>query len=329
MWIGCDTIERCIFYEYGHPQAKTQPVPGKAGEVAFWIHPKQNGKSLIIGSDESSLGALYLYDLHGTQIGRSPHLNCPVGVSIRYGILLDSGEQVDVVACAIRNSNEMKIFKINPNTRQLTDITTSQGIASGFEKQTSGICLYKRPKDGQLFAFLSCKGDNTIHQIQLNDDGTGKIKGTIIRKFGEKEPKGCAKGMVVDDDVGFYYCISAKSGILKYYADPDFKRDTTIHSFGKHYVSHNCRSLAIYPKFAEISISGYLIAIQGNSLSIYKRLGNNKCIKSVTLHKAGKSHGIAGHGDYGFPKYSDSFFVVHNGSGNNYLLFNWFDCTGI
>ena len=98
---------------------------------------------MVIGSDKSPLGALYVYDLSGNLVSKSTHMNRPVGVSVRYGIKIGQ-EEVDVVGCGVGGTNEMKLFKIDPKTKKLFDMTSKLGIASGFQDNTYGFCLYKR-----------------------------------------------------------------------------------------------------------------------------------------------------------------------------------------
>jgi len=325
--VSCGSIQHHTFREGVRPQAKTRSIPGKADEVAFWGHREDPSKSVIIGNDKSPLGALYVYDLQGKQITRSERLNRPVGVSVRYDIRLSTGELVDVVACGIRSTNEMKVFKIDPDTRELTDITTPEGISSGFEDKTYGICLYKRMRDGQLFAFLSRKETDNINQIQLDDDGTGKIKGTIIRKFGKKDQKSFVEGMVADDEYGYYYCSDERNAILKYHADPSIKRDPFIQAFGvKDDIVGDREGLAIYRK---PNGKGYLIvSSQGDStFKIYHRGGKNKFVKSIALYGVRSSDGIATAALSIPPYYPTGIFAAHNDADNNYVIFDWYECT--
>jgi len=325
-FLGCEKVQHHTFHEKG-PHAKTTSVSGKAGEVALWQDRSDPSKGVIIGSDKSALGALYIYNLQGKQIGRSGRLNRPVGVSVRYDVSLHSGEKIDVVACAMRSTNEIKIFKVDSNTQKLIDITTPKGITSGFENNTCGVCLYRRPSDGQLFAFLSRGKTDNIHQIQLSDDGTGKIGGALVRKFGKGEQKSRIGGMVADDERGYLYCSDERNAILKYRADPNTQGDPFIQRFGtKDDIVGGREGLAIYHKPEG---EGYLIVSSSgdSTFKIYRREGTNKFIKSISIDGVRNSNGIATTACPASPHYPTGIFALHNSTDNNYIIFDWYTCT--
>ncbi len=321
--LGCGRVQEHSTHGGAYSVAHTDSIPGKADEVGIWVDRHEPIKSVIIGNDKSPMGALYVYDLRGNLVDHTDDLNEPVGVSIRYDIVLSTGS-VDVVACALRSTNEIKLFKIDPKTRKLTDITTENGISTGFERDTYGLCLYKRASDGQLFAFVSRKKTDNIHQVLLEDDGAGKIKGTLVRKFGLKDQKSFVEGMVADDEYGYYYCSDEQNAILKYHADPNVKRDPFIQAFG---VGDGIRGdregLALYKKKKG---KGYLIvSSQGDStFKIYQREGKNKFVKSASLHGVWKTDGIAATSESIPPYYPTGVFVAHNDSDNNFVLFDWY-----
>ena len=326
---NCGPIREHPIREGVRPQAKTRSLPGRADEVGIWVHPQDSKQSVIIGNDKAPMGALYVYDLQGKFVHRSERLNHPVGVSVRYGIPLSTGEVVDVVGCGIRSTNEIKIFKIDPETRNLIDITSSEGILSGYDSRTYGMCLYKRLSDGQLFAFVSRKETDHIHQIQLDDDGSGKIKGMLVRKFGLKQQKSFVEGMVADDEYGYLYCSDERNAILKYHADPSREQDPFIQAFGIEDKIHGDREgLALYKQPNGL---GYVVvSSQGNStFKIYKREENNAFVKSIILHDVWKTDGIAITSTPIPPYYPTGVFAAHNDSDNNYILFDWYECTKI
>ncbi|MCB1080847.1 MAG: phytase [Chlamydiia bacterium] len=327
-FVGCADFRHRATREGARSRAKTRSLPGKADEVAIWADRDNPINSVLICNDKAPMGALYVFDMSGKQVSRSERLNRPVGVSVRYDVNL-GGEVIDVVACGIRSTNEMKIFKMDKETRKLIDITTLGGISSGFPDRTYGICLYKRLSDGQLFAFLSRKETDNIHQIMLEDDGTGKFKGTIVRKFGKKDQKSFVEGMVADDEWGYFYCSDERHAILKYFADPSVGKDPFIQMFG---VQDNIRGdregLSIYRK---PNRKGYIVvSSQGDStFKVYNREGKNKFIKSFALHDVWRSDGIASTALPIPPHYPTGVFAAHNDGDNNYAIFDWFTCTGL
>ncbi|MEM8727706.1 MAG: phytase [Chlamydiota bacterium] len=326
---GCGRIHERSIREGARPRAETESMTGKADTVAVWVNRHRSSGSVIIGNDKSYMGALYVYDLRGKSIHRSPYLNRPVGVSIRYDIPLSDGKAVDVVACGIRSTNEIRVFSIDPETRELTDITTEEGISSGFERDTYRLCLYKRVSDGQLFAFVSCKKNDHIHQILLEDDGSGKLKGRLVRKFGRQEQKSFIEGMVVDDEYGYLYCSDRQNAVLKYRADPRIKKDPFIQAFGvADGIRGSRKGLALYKKGKG---QGYLIvSSQGDStFKIYRREGKNRFVKMAVARGVWKTDGIAAVSSKIPPYYPSGIFVAHNDKDNNFALFDWYSLAGL
>ena len=321
---SCGHISDRRLREGPRAKAETRPAPGKADEVGFWNHPRDPQKSVIVGNDKSASGALYVYDLNGKMIDRTEHINSPVGVSVRYHVTLGS-KSIDVIGCAVRSTNEIKMFSIDPDTRKLTDITSGEKIPTGFKNDTYGFCLYKRARDGNLFAFVTRKDTDHIHQIAIEDDGTGKLKGSVIRQFGKAQIRSFVEGLVADDEYGYLYCSDEHYAILKFHADPSIKKDPFIRSFGvRDGIIGDREGLAIYKKPHG---KGYLIvSSQGDStFKIYQREGNNKFIKSAALRGVRRTDGIATTSTRIPPMYPTGVFVAHDDTDNNYLLFDWYE----
>ena len=322
---GCRTASKRSHGSGIYPKAVTTTLKGRADECGIWADPKDPKKTVLIGNDKSSTGALYVWNLDGELIFQTPPIDQPVGVSIRYGVPLGKNEKVDIVACGVRSTNEIKIFKIDKNTRQLIDLTTEGGISTEFPDKTYGLCLYKRSSDGQLFAFVSRKETDNIHQVQIDHDGKGKFKGTLVRKFGGRNLRTFVEGMVADDEHGYLYCSDERYAILKFWADPKIRKDPYIRKFG---VADNIRGdregLGLYRKKMG---KGYLVvSSQGDSsFKIYNREGKNKFIKSINLPGVTKTDGIGITPLSIPPKYPNGIFAAHNDKDNNYVLFDWYE----
>lgn len=313
---SCSNVTKSI------AKTQTSKVDVDADECAFWIDKDNSSKSLLIGNDKTANGALYLWDLNGNLIFKSKSLNQPVGVDVRYDVKLGN-KMVDIVVCGIRSTNEIKVFKIDKKNKKLIDITSDKKISSHFMKDTYGICLYKRKKDGKIFAFVSSKQKENIHQIELKDDGNSKIEGVLVRSFGKKDQKSFVEGMVADDNLGYVYFSDETSAILKYIADPDKNDDSLILRFAtQDGIKGDREGLALYEKTDK---TGYLIlSSQGNSsFKIYQREGNNKFIKSVSLFGIKNTDGIAATSTKIEPKYPHGIFACHNARGKNYVLYSW------
>ncbi|NGX32616.1 MAG: 3-phytase [Candidatus Anoxychlamydiales bacterium] len=304
------------------PATETSQVNGDADECEFWIDEKDPTKSLLIGNDKDKNGALYLWDLNGKLISKSETLNQPVGVDVRYGMQLGN-RKVDIVICALRSTNEIKIFEIDAKNRGLIDITTDKKISSNFTKDTYGICLYKRAADGKIFAFVSSKHKDNIHQIELRDDGSSKVEGVLVRSFGINDQKSFVEGMVADDNLGYVYFSDESNAILKYIADPDKNDNSLILKFAtQDGIKGDREGLALYENTND---TGYLIlSSQGNSsFKIYEREGNNNFIKTISSLHAKNTDGIAATNARIEPKYPNGLFACHNSKGKNFMLYSW------
>jgi len=305
-----------------NPRVVTTQVIGDADECAFWINDNDPINSVLIGNDKSEDGALYVWDLEGQLIFKTDTINRPVGVDVRYKMQLNDRE-VDIVICGVRSSNELKVFEIDPRSRKLLDITTDSKIFTKFSKNTYGVTLYKRKKDGEIFAFVSSKKKDDVHQIHLRDDGKGKVKGILVRSFGKTDQKSFVEGMVVDDELGFLYCSDEQAGILKYLANPKLKDNALLARFAKDDgIKGDREGLGLYKSNFQ---SGYLIlSSQGNSeFKIYKREGNNAFLKTVKPKGVEHTDGLAVSSQSISPNFMKGIIACHNGGGKNFVFYDW------
>jgi 3-phytase len=117
---------------------ETDPVPNPndaADDIATWENPLTPALSTIIGTDQ--LGGLAVYDLSGREIqylATGQYNN----VDIRPGFPL-GGEHVALVASANRETRSLSLYRVNPGTRLLEDVTARTiRTATLF-----GTCLYR------------------------------------------------------------------------------------------------------------------------------------------------------------------------------------------
>jgi 3-phytase len=322
---------------------ETEPVPhsgDRADDATIWVHPSEPGKSVVIGTDkDASEGGLVLYDLSGRQlqfVGGGKMNN----VDVRYNINL-GGDLVDIVATGNRTDNTIAIYRMDAETRMLTDVTARK-IAIGIE-EAYGFCLYRSRKTQKLYAFVNDK-NGEVEQLELFDDGSGRIDGASVRRFDVGTQ---TEGMTADDELGFVYVGEEDVGIWKYGAEPNapsgvgdrYQVDTT--GEGGH-IAADVEGLTIYHARGG---RGYLIASsQGegsaghpltDTFSIYERGGDNVFVMSVRI--AGNSElGIDGVGNtdgvcvtnaYLGAEFSYGVFVAQDGTntgGNqNFKLVPW------
>lgn len=306
------------------PKASMPSAVENADDCAIWIHPTDRLLSLIIGNDNQKKGGLFLWDLSGKEIYHTPAIKEPMHMDVRYGMRL-GGNKVDIVACPIRGTNIIKVYAIDPQKRALSDITTTGGIKTGFSDEPYGFCLYQEKSTGKIYAFVSKneKGAN-VHQILLEEDGAGLIKGALVRSFGGEFSKSIIEGMVADDAMGHVYLCDQDYAILKFDASQNseskplniFAQDNGIQGMRKGISLYTCEDG-----------KGYLIlSSQGDStLKIYERGGENLFV--TTIHKKGSTQtdGIDSTSCAIPPKYPFGFVVCHNKPKKNFVIYNWED----
>ena len=290
-------------------------------DCAIWVNSRDPMNSYIIGNDKSSNGALYVWDMNGKEVFKTETINRPVNLDIRYGINI-KGEILDIVACGVRSTNEIKVFKFDPQAVALIDITAEEGIVTGFSERSYGLSLYKNPRNGSLYAFVSKKETADIHQILLEDNGEGRVKGALFRSFSKQDQRSFVEGMCVDDELGFLYCADETLGILKYFADPD-KGDELLGTFALNDgIVGDREGVAIYDNGHG---EGYLLlSSQGNSsIKVYERQGNNAFRGTVRKVGSQKTDGIAVSSKSMKPRFPYGIVVCHNDETANFVVYDW------
>jgi 3-phytase len=205
------------------PVVITDVVKYDTDDPAIWVNKEDPAKSLILGTDKDTDGAIYVYDLAGKVVEEKTIRNIayPNNVDVRYGFLLN-GEEIDIAVASEREKNSIRIFSL-PDMK----IIDNGGIEVFVGEELNapmGVSLYKRPSDGAMYAIVSRKegpSEGYLWQYLLEDDGTGNVKGTVVRKFGLFSGIKEIESIAVDDQLGYVYYSDEQYGIRKYLADPD------------------------------------------------------------------------------------------------------------
>jgi 3-phytase len=202
------------------PRVVTEPTKWDTDDPAFWI-PADRTKTLIVGTDKNTDGALYVYDLAGQIVQRVGDLKRPNNVDIAYGLML-GGKPTDIAVTTEREMDRLRIFAL-PDMAcvEQGDLVVFSGDKN---RQPMGIALYKRPRDGALFAIVGGKSgpaEGYLGQYRLEDDGTGHVKMTLVRQFGSYSGKKEIEAIAVDAELGYVYYSDETFGVHKYLADPD------------------------------------------------------------------------------------------------------------
>lgn len=203
------------------PQVVTQPAKHDTDDPAIWINPLDPAKSLVIGTDKDTDGALYVYDLTGKIVQVVPGLQRPNNVDIITGLSL-GGKPVDIAVTTEREKQRLRIFRLP----DMAGVDRGDLVVFGGDQARApmGVALYKRPRDGAIFAIVGGKSgpaEGYLEQYRLEDDGTGHVRMTKARAFGAYSGKKEIEAIAVDAELGYVYCSDETVGVRKYHADPD------------------------------------------------------------------------------------------------------------
>lgn len=192
---------------------ETEPVVGPedaADDPAIWVNPAEPTQSLVIGTDKTSGGGLFSYELDGSlfQALNAGALN---NVDLRQGFEL-GGQEVTLVTATNRTDDTLAIFALDHETRLLSDVA-ARPVATLADNY--GLCMY-RSVEGEFYAFVNHQ-DGTYQQFRLFEQN-GQVDAELVRTFCvQTQPEGC----VADDEAGLLYVGEESFGIWKFAADPD------------------------------------------------------------------------------------------------------------
>jgi len=316
------------------PIVVTDTVRGDTDDPAIWINPADPSKSLIIGTDKYSDGALYVFDLDGKIIEEKTvrNLKRPNNVDVEYGLILN-GKPVDIAVATEREANKIRVYRL-PEMTAIDNggIEVFEGEA---ERAPMGISLYKRAKDGAVFAIVSRKSgplDGYLWQYLLQDDAKGGVKGTKVRAFGLFSGKKEIESIAVDDKLGYVYYSDEQSCIRKYYADPDAQdANKQLGVISTASYLEDSEGISIY----EVNDgTGYILVSDqsANKFHIYKREGepgdphNHKQVKEVDLSTSNSDGSDVTNVPLG-PKFPYGLFVAMS-DDKTFQCYSWADIAG-
>ncbi len=307
-----------------YPTFSTTSVPGDSDDCAIWVHPKDPMQSVIIGNDKTRSGALYVWDLEGNLLHRTETINRPVNIDVRQQIPFGE-ERLDIIACGVRGTNEIRLFTYDPEEKKLIPLTVPGQISSSFDHDTYGFCLYYNHINKKLYGFVSQKAKQDIHQVLISKDDWGRFQGSLVRSFGGKKVRSFVEGMVADDECGYLYCADEREGVLKFLADPDLNDNFLQHKFALgDGITGDREGLALYKLEGK---SGYILlsSQEDHTIKVYSREGNNEYI--ATIYKSGslETDGVAANAAPMSPLFPKGILVCHNDRKRNFVIYSWED----
>ncbi len=303
-------------------------------DPAIWIHSEDPSKSLILGTDKNKEGALYVFDLKGKTVKVVSGLQRPNNVDIEYNLALN-GRTIDIAVAAERQTHKLRIFSF-PDMEAIDGGGIEIFVGETGEKfrDLMGIALYKNPTTEKIYAIAGRKNgpaDGTyLWQYLLEDDGTGSVKATLVRKFGKFSGANEIEAIAVDDELGYVYYSDETVGVRKYYADPE-KGNEELALFATTGFTDDQEGISIY---TQEEGTGYILVSdqQANQFHIFPREGSKgnphqhdliKIIKTSTNGSDG-SDAVSVPLNSDFPK---GLFVAMS-DNKTFHLYNWEDIAG-
>lgn len=269
------------------PTYITEPTAHDTDDPAFWIHPEDPGKSLIIGTDKEVGGGLYVYNLQGKIVDSFTNMQRPNNVDVAYGLLVN-GKKTDIAVTTERKTNTIRIFSL-PDLEPIDNggIPIFEGEQGEEERDGMGIALYSRQTDSaqtEIYAIVGRKtgpSGSYLWQYKLSGTPEGNVKAEVVRKFGAYSGKKEIEAIAVDNELGYVYYSDETAGVRKYYADPE-KGNEELAFFAQDDAKRDHEGIAIYKS---TDSTGYILVSnqQKNTFLVYPREGTNGAIHKHEL----------------------------------------------
>ena len=312
---------------------ETKPMPHRgdaADDPAIWIHPVSPELSLILGTDKQ--GALHIHNMDGSSRQVVGERTRPNNVDVLYGFnLADKTVDLAVATTRANRTRGMKVWSIDPETREFSDVTAHQVIAVFDGEEPYGCCAYQSSRTGRSFVFVTSK-KGIVEQYELQDSG-GRVAATRV---GAIMFKSTVEACVADNELGVVYFGEEDRGIWRFPAEPSMERSgMLIARTGENGLKRDVEGLAIY---YGRNGGGYLIASsQGNdTFKVYERGGSNAFIQTISpragsIGDVKETDGIAVTSQPSSRVFSKGLFIAQDGNNKptqNFKLFAWEDIAG-
>ena len=323
------------------PAVTTDPVSDDPDDPAIWVHPTDPNRSLVVGTNKvkAPSGAVVVFGLDGKTRQTVAGLDRPNNVDIEYGLAL-GGQGVDIAVVTERLKNQLRVFRIATDGSEITDVTAPENTRvfadrTGEQAAPMGISIYRRPRDGAMFAIVAPKNgprDGYLAQYRLQDDRHGRVRASFVRYFGSFSGVGEIEAVAVDDALGYVYYADEGNGIHKYHADPDHADAAReLAHFGKTGFKSDREGIAIY---ARDDGSGYIVCTDqianDSEYHVFLREGeagrphdHSRLLKTVR----GGADTTDGLEITSRPvgEFSSGLVAAMNSKSRNFLLYSWKD----
>jgi 3-phytase len=323
------------------PRVETEAVSEDPDDPAIWVNSGDPARSLILGTNKTPAptGALVVFGLDGKIRQTIVGIDRPNNVDVEYSLKL-SGKPTDVAVLTERLQKRLRVFAVASDGSGLKDLLPSGlpvfGGQSGERAAPMGIALYRRPKDGAIFAIVGRKEgppNGYLWQYRLQDDGTGKVAATKVREFGRFSGKGEIEAIAVDDELGYVYYADEGNGIHKWHADPDHPEAAReLAHFGKEGFRGDREGIGLYTLKGG---RGYIVCTDQSNVNseyhVYRREGepgkphDHSVLIKLFRGGADSTDGIEISSAALGRQFPNGLMVAMNSGCRNFLIFNWED----
>ena len=300
------------------------------------MHPSDPSKSLVIGTDKDSSGALYVFNLEGKVIDSLVRkgIQRPNNVDVGYGLTLADGSKVDFAVTGERLTSKLRFFSL-PDMKELNP--------GGFEiflgeegpdfRDLMGVALYKSPSTGKQYVIAGRKNgpkDGTyLWQYEITA-AADDIQLELVRKFGQYSGKKEIEAIAVDAALGYIYYSDEGVGVRKYAAEPDMGNEE-LALFATEGFADDHEGISIY----EVDdSSGYLLVSdqQANLFHVFPREGSpenphaHPLITKILLSTNQSDGSEVSSRSFG-PKFPRGIFIAMS-DNKTFHFYRWEDVAG-
>ena len=323
------------------PFRPTEALTADPDDPAIWVNRADPSRSLVLGTVKVAApdGALAVFGLDGKLQHLVKGADRPNNVDVEYGLDLDASA-TDIAVLTERLGRRLRVYAIARDGSRLREVSAGKMPilegAAGDEGAPMGVALYRRPRDGTIYAIVAPKAgprSNYLWQYRLEDDGTGRVKASLVRRFGDFSGIGEIEAIAVDDELGYVYYADEAAGIHKWKADPDASdASRELALFGTSGYEQDREGLGIY-SFRDGT--GYIVSVDqlpGESIfHVYRREGEPgrpHDHSKVLLSFQGGADGTDGldvsSASLG-QDFPDGLLVAMNSTSRNFLFYRWRD----